>query len=393
MSYPSVQVNTQNGNLLRSIAVLDGVGALVATVATAGLIGKVQIVYSLKDAIAKGYTLAAEPFAYGLIKEFYQELGGNQALYIMGTAETMTMTDVVDSTNVNGLVKLLTSASGAINLVAIARKPATGYTPGTAFLDSDVSAAVTMAKTLCAAWQAKNKPLRIFIEGRVANGSVANAYSPNTAANGYVGVVLGGTTSGGSAAVTLALARAVKYGAQIKLGDGRNGALTASQIYIGTDKLEDRFDAETLHDAGFITFMHRDGVTGYYFGVDYMASDDNYKILAHGRIIDKGQRVVAKALVPYIENDIDVDDDGSPNDNICTHMEGVATQAINTNMGKQISKCKVIIDNTQGSSTDTDPDTVGGIVNTSTLKIQVQILPKGYSTWLIVDMGLTSSIS
>lgn len=390
---PSLTVNVGNGNLLRTVSVGDGLGALVATVSTTDLIGKVNIVYSLKDAISKGYTLAAEPFMYGLLKEFYEELGSNMKLYVFGTVETEVMADTVDSTNDEGLIKLLTAAQGNINMVAIARNPVAGYDAGTAFLDSDVSATVTASKTLAAAWQAKNKPFRLLIEGRVANASVANAYSPNTASNGFAGVVLGGTSSGGSAAVSIALARACKYGAQVKLGNGQNGSLTAEQIYIGTDTLENRLDLDTLASAGFIVFMTRDGQSGYFFGVDYMCSDDDYTILARGRIIDKAQRVVAATLTPYLESDIDVDDDGSPSDDFCAHLEKVAEQAIASNMGSQISNKEVIIDNTQGSSSDTDSDTSGGIVNTSTLKVQVRILPKGYLTWLIVDLGLTSEIT
>lgn len=390
---PSLSVNVGNGNLLRSISVGDGVGALVATVSTPELIGKVNVVYSLKDAISKGYTLAAEPFMYGLLKEFYTEIGANLQLYVYGTVETETMADTVNSTNETGLNKLLNSALGAINMVAIARKPSAGYNAGTAFLDSDVASTVTTSKTLAAAWQAKNKPFRLIIEGRIANGSEVNVYSPNTTSNGFAGVVLGGTVSDGSAAVSLALARACKYGAQVKLGNGQNGALSIDQIYIGANTLEERLDLETLATAGFIVFMHRDGQAGYYFGTDYMASADDYSKLAHGRIIDKAQRVVAATLTPYLESDIDVDADGSPSDDFCDYLEKIAEQAISSKMGRQISGKQVIIDPVQGSSTDTDPDTTGGIVNTSRLKVQVRVLPKGYLTWLIVDLGLTSEIT
>lgn len=74
MPYPKVTVKVTNGNLLRSITVEDGVGAIAATVSTAALKGETQQVYSLKDAVSKGYTEDAEPFMYKLIKEFYSEL-------------------------------------------------------------------------------------------------------------------------------------------------------------------------------------------------------------------------------------------------------------------------------------------------------------------------------
>ncbi len=378
MSFPGVSVGVSKGNLLRSIAVLDGIGAIVATAAVAGNIGKVQQVYSLTDAVAKGYTEAAEPFLYGLLKEFYGEIGGNQLLYVMGVAETVTMEDVVDSTNNSGLVKLLTAAAGEINLVAVARKPAVGYSAGAGFLDTDVEAALLQSKTLCEAWQAKNSPIRIFIEGRVANRTVANTFKPNEASNGYAGVVLGGTSDNGSASVGLALARACKYAAHIKLGSGQNGALTANQIYIGTDKIEDRLDMATLHDAGFITFHRRPGAAGYYFGRDNMASADDFNILVHGRVIDKAQRITAKAYLPYVEDYIRINSDGTLNETDTRYLEDVLKAAIKANMGEQISDVNVVIDSAQS------------IVGTSTLEVGVQVLPLGYLTWINVTMGLTA---
>lgn len=377
MSFPGVSIEVENGNLQSAVAVLDGVPALVATANTAGLIGTVAAVYSLQDAISKGFTLAAEPFIYGLLKVYYDELGGSQLLYVMGVAETVTMTDVVTSTNASGLVKLL-NAQTAVNLVAIARKPVAGYNAGNAFLDSDVAAAVTASKTLLAARQAKNMPVRLFIEGRVVNENTANTYSPNTATNGFASVVLGGTTANGSAAVTLALARAVKYPAHVKLGSGQNGALSVSSIYVGTKSIDLRTDMETLHDAGFLTFHKRPGIAGYFFGRDNMCSIDDFNILVHGRVIDKAQRIAAIATTPYIEDYMRINADGTINENDADYMESLVKTAIMSKMSGQISDLKVVIDTAQN------------IVENSTLNIQVSVLPLGYLTWINITLGLTT---
>lgn len=377
MAFPGVSIEVENGNLQSAVAVLDGVPALVATANTAGLIGTVTAVYSLQDAISKGFTLAAEPFIYGLLKVYYDELGGSQLLYVMGVAETVTMTDVVTSTNASGLVKLL-NAQTAVNLVAIARKPVAGYNAGNAFLDSDVAAAVTASKTLLAARQAKNMPVRLFIEGRVVNENTANAYSPNTATNGFASVVLGGTTANGSAAVTLALARAVKYPAHVKLGSGQNGALSVSSIYVGTKSIDLRTDMETLHDAGFLTFHKRPGIAGYFFGRDNMCSTDDFSILVHGRVIDKAQRIAAIATTPYIEDYMRINADGTINENDADYMESLVKTAIMSKMSGQISDVKVVIDTAQN------------IVENSTLNIQVSVLPLGYLTWINITLGLTT---
>ena len=87
MPYPGVNVSVSSNNLMRSVPVLDAVCALIVTVATTALKGAVKQVYSLADAEQKGFTSVAEPFAHRLIEEFYNELGGNQRLFILGTDE------------------------------------------------------------------------------------------------------------------------------------------------------------------------------------------------------------------------------------------------------------------------------------------------------------------
>lgn len=178
MAFPGIKIEVTNGNLQQAIGVSDGTPCLAATATQAGNINVLQRVYNLQEAEQKGYTEAKEPFIWGLIKEFYQELGGNKLLYVYGTAETATMADVLNATKADGVKKALTESNGEINLVAVARKPASGYNAGTGFLDTDVAAAVTISKTLAQAQQAANTPIRIFIEGRVANATASNTYQP-----------------------------------------------------------------------------------------------------------------------------------------------------------------------------------------------------------------------
>lgn len=380
MSFPQVKVNVANGNLMQPVAVLDAVPALMLTVSTEELVAKTQEVYSLADAESKGYTAEAEPFAHHLIEEYYNELGGNQRLFIFGTAASMTMAEALTATEANGVSKLLRDGRGDINLIAIARKPQTGYQPGTGFLDSDVPAAVTACKTVGEAMQTANTPVRFIIEGRVANAGKTNDYKPQDATNGYACVLLGGTSPDGSAAVSVLLARACKYGSHIKVGNGQNGVLSVQQVYIGADKYEDRVDMETLHDAGFLTFMHRPGSAGYYFGRDNTCSKDDFRILVHGRVIDKAQRIAAATYAPYIETGITMNADGTVNATEAADIENTLEQAVLAAMGDQISQVKVYVDLNQD------------IINTSTINIQLRIMPLGYLTWITVSLGLAATL-
>lgn len=382
MGFPGAKITVSNGNLLREITALDAVPCLVATVKEGEHVNALRPIYNLQDAEQKGYEKDKEPFMWGLIKEYYQELGGKQLLYIYGTKADKTMESVLDVTSADGLQNALRQSNGAINMVAVARSPEAAYNAGTDFLDTDVAKAVAKAKILAETQQLKNMPLRIFIEGRVANEEATNNYKPKEQANGYAAVVLGGTTKGnGSAAVSLALARAVKYPAHVKLGSGQNGALTAENIYIGSKPIEKINEMETLHDAGFLTFHHRTGVAGYFFGVDNMCSDDDFRILVHGRVIDKAQRIASIAFQPFVENFVTLKSNGSINDSEASYIENVIESSLWAGLRGQVSDIAVEVDRSVN------------LANTSNLPVDIKVLPLGYLTWINIRLGLTATIN
>jgi hypothetical protein len=376
---PKVNVVVASGNLLRQVQVLDGVAGIVGT--SYDNIGVIQTVFSYDDAVTKGYTEVEEPFLNSQIKQFYEELGGNQELWISGVEDTMLLADMVNSTNANGVKKLLNVSKGRVNMVYVCRNPSKLYTMPDGFLDKDVEDAVLVSKALCQYQQKINRPVRILIEGRI-NDVNAPYFEPNTASNTYVGVVLGSNLNDGSASGALALARACKYGAHIKLGNGQNGALSITQAYIGDKSLEEFYPEEldNLSDAGYIIMHHREGAAGYYFGVDTMAGVDDFHILVHGRLIDKAQRITTATTTPFLETSIRIKPDGTINDTDATYLEDLIKAQIKAAMSEQISGVAVII--------PTDQD----VINTSTLQIQVKIQPLGYLTWISILLGLTKNL-
>lgn len=377
---PKVNVEVTNGNLQRQVQVLDGVAGLVGT--SGSKIGEIVTVFNYDDAVAKGYTVAAEPFLNKAIQLFYQELGGNQALTVLGVEDTMTLTQMATATNANGLKKLLNATQGAITMVGLIRKPGVAYTMvPNHFLDKDVEDALLASKTLGQYQQSINKPVRLLIEGRT-NDLTAELFEPNTVENGYAGVVLGSNLNDGSGAVALALARAVKYPSHVKLGNGQNGALTIPQAYIGDKPLEEFYPEEldAFANAGYIIMHRRDGAAGYYFARDNMASTDDFRILVHGRIADKAQRVAVATATPLLETTVRVDANGQINATEAKHLENEISQQIRSQMAGQISDVDVNV------PTDVD------IINTSTGVIEVNVLPLGYLTWIKVTIGLTANL-
>lgn len=379
MSLPKVTVLFANGNLLQSVAAIDGIAGLVCTGNTADLQGSVLQIYSLEDAVSKGITQTAETSAYRHIKEFYQELGGNQLLYVLLLPNTVTMAEMLDSTNNECANKIVKAAGGTIRLLGITKSPAADYDGGTAFLDQDVSAAITASKSFGDYQLTKLSPLRILVEGRVANEAVNATYAPSSADVDYTGVVLGGSLADGSASVGLALGRAVKYAAHIKLGKVANGALNLTKAYIGSNAVETLSNLETLHDMGFISFMQHPQKSGYYFGIDHMTNTADYRLLAYGRIVDKAAVLAIAVLVNQLEGEVDVDDDGRIDEISISHLEAIVSQQIQANMGDQISGFTIVI----------DPDQ--DIINTNTLAVTLGVQPKGYTSFITLTIGLQTT--
>jgi len=377
MSLPKVVVIFSNGNLLADIAAIDGIAGMLLTVDSPALIGVAKTVFNLADAETQGFTEDDEPFAHRHIKEFYTEVAGNQELWLMGTVDTMTMAQALDHTDIESAVKLIKAAESKIRLLGIARKPDVGYDPGIEFLDTDVSAAVLAAKTFCEAQLTALRPLRVLIEGRISDEDSTDFYEPNTAAVGYAGVVLGGSEDDGTASIGLALGRAVKFPAHIKIGKVANGPLSIPIAYIGTKNIKELANLEALHDKGYIVFMKHPQKAGVYFGKDNMASIDDYRRLVYGRVVDKAAIIANAVYTEEIESEVTVDPaTGFISELDIKHLEGAIRRQINVNMADQISALDVIINPAQD------------IINTETLTVKLEITPKGYTSTIIVQIGL-----
>jgi hypothetical protein len=488
---PKVSILYSNGNLMQDINVLDGIMGLVGTGYSPALLNNPKTVYNLLDAEAQGFTASAEPVAHRHIKEFYQELGGDQELHIMLVPETVKMSDMLDDTNEEGAKKLLRSATGRIRILSVFRKPDNAYDAGENFIDADVEDTLLKSKIFAQARLAELAPIGIIIEGRVANmevlatatytvttagengntveltsdqglgtislgsytvvtgntvndvaaglraainlqssstgykasgnnasvvitapvgsgvsanayelarvvtgtaagtivnfaggsDSVANTLEPSTFSNGFASVLLGGTLADGSASVGLTLGRLSKYGAHIKIGKVANGPLSASELYIGSKPVKDILALDTLHGAGFLSFMKHPGLAGYYFGKDRMASTDDYRLMVYRRLIDKAAIVASAVYIQKLEGEVQLEPSGNINTLVLAAMSTEISQQISLSMGDQISGLEVYINPNQN------------IIETETLVVKLRLQPLGYTTYINVDLGITTQLN
>lgn len=377
MSLPKVTILFSDGNLLRDVAAIDGIVGIIGTVETVGLIGVHKVVYNLQDAVDKGFTEADEPTFHRQLKEFYAELAGNQELHIMGVADTMTMAQMLDKDDPDGAVKLLAAAQGKIRLLGCFRKPDVGYDPGNEFFDADVEAALTKSLTFVPDQHTKYNYLRVLIEGRVNDEDSNDILDVKTLDSKYAGVVLGGSANDGSASIGTVLGRAAKYAAHIKVGKVANGPLQLAEAYIGSKLISERLDLETLHGKGVISFMNHPTKAGIYCGIDRMANIGDYRLLVHGRIADKAAVIALATYVEELEGEVDVVD-GKISELDLAHLEGRILQQLNAAMADQVSAFEVYI------SPDQD------IIGTSKITVKLRIRPKGYTSFIDVDLGLTA---
>lgn len=378
---PAVAVNFSNGNLARAIAVIDGLAAFVGSANTPGNAGIVFSINSLNDAETQGLTVTAEPEVHRQLSEFYTELGGKQQIYLLLFAESVTMAQMLDSTDVTRANALIQAGGGKIAYLGVFKTAAGGYDPGAGFLDTDVSAAVTAAKSFVTAWNAKGYFLRVLIGGYIAaEGASAAGYQPNTASNGFAGVVLLSTKADKGSSVGLVLGRKAKYACNIKLGKTENGPLSATTLYIGTKPLATVTNLDTLAGMGFIVPVFYPNKAGFYFGVDYMASNDDYKLLAYGAVMDASARVAFGYYLDWLESEIDVDDNGNLLDEDVQHLQDNIVSQIISNLGDRISK------NGATATIDRGQPIVPG----NAFNVSLRVRPKGYFTFITVDLGLTA---
>jgi len=376
---PQVATNFSNNNLARAVAVIDGIAAFVGSANTVGNNGKLYSINSLDDAITQGITLADEPEAFRQLSEFYGELAGKQQIYLLLLAKAVTMTQMLDSANVNYANAVIKAGTGRIAYLGLFKTAAAGYDAGNGFLDADVATAVAASKTFTTAWNAKGFYFRVVVGGYIADETAdVSAYQPKTATNGFAGVTLFSTQPDKGASVGLLLGRKVKYACSIKQGKTANGALSATQLYVGTKLVETVQNLDTLAGYGFMVAMNYPNKAGYYFAVDTMASTDDYRLLVYGAVIDAAARIAFGYYVDVLESETNVDAGGTLTDEDALHLEDNISTQISSNMGDRISGVEVNIDRGQV------------IVPGNTFNVQLRVRPKGYFTFINVDLGFTA---
>ena len=381
---PSVNILLQNGQIGGLIAFAEGVAGMVGT--GVAVTGKIQLadprlVFSLAEAEAQGITTADNPVAHRQVREFYAEAGLGRELYIMLVSDAVTQALMLDSTNASGVSKLLDFAQGRIRLLATFFAPDEDYTPTlTSALDGDVHTALTNGQATAVAYALQQKPFRFLVEGRNYTGVPATLTDLRTGSANRGAVVLGGSISGLTASVGLALGRLAKLPVHRKNSRVKDGAITMAAAFIGATAVELAPGIDLIHAKGYITFRNVIGRSGYFFTDDPSASPatDDYSFIARGRVIDKAAVLAYLTYINELNDEVLINPaDGTLSIGVIKTLESLIRTQIDGSMtlNGEISGVSVFINPAQN------------IISTNKLIVVLNITPLGYLGTIEVQLG------
>tara|TARA_B100000965_G_scaffold390292_1_gene396961 strand:+ start:528 stop:1766 length:1239 start_codon:yes stop_codon:yes gene_type:complete len=391
MAFPKVEIQVQNGQLGQTEGTEDSVAGLVCT--GVAIVDKIAInepkqIFGVKDAEALGFSDAVNPEMYAQIVDFYSQAGEGAELWILIQSEATLMASILDVNNANATV-LLDAAQGRIRILGITRKADGAYAPVYADgIDPDVITSIDKAQELAEAYAAAYKPLRVVIGGRDYQGVIADLADLTERDDNRVAVLLAGKGEGSlEACVGLALGRLAAIPVQRKIARVKDGDLGLVSAYLsdGVTTIDELSEAqlEAIHNKGYIVLRKYFGRNGYFFTDDPTATgaDDDYNTISRGRVIDKAISLAYTTYVNELQDDVELDPaTGRLEAGVIKSYQALIKRAIEQNMlaDGEISSVSVVIDPLQD------------VLTSNKVEVTVNILPKGYSSVIVVKLGFTN---
>ena len=145
---------------------------------------------------------------------------------------------------------------------------------------------------------------------------------------------------------------------------------------------------ETLFTNGYIVPRCFVGKSGYFFADDCLATavSDDYRSLARRRVIDKAYRVAYTALVEYVNDNLDVTNEGT--------LSEMSAKAIEQEVESKIYNSMTAEGNlSTDKSVDGDTgvkvlvDTTNDVVSTNQINVSIMVKPYGYAKYIEVELG------
>lgn len=381
-----VAVSLTNGGLGGTVQTNDGIMGMVLTGAIDDggyVLGTPILITRLAGLATAGITKDGNAFAYKQVKEYYDAAGDGAQLYLMLVENSQTVEDMADTTNADGVRKLLDYAKGPIKCLGIMSDDDSVTVASTAAgINDAVFAAATKMKVTAEAYFAAQAPFRCVIGGTSYGGDTAALTDNTNDSNPRCGILIGDTEAGKGAALGLLLGKLAVLPVQRKIGRVRNGSLPILELYLGADAYEDMpGDAALISAKGYITFTTYADEAGYFFAPDLMMTSptDDYALLCRGRIIDKMHRIGYKTLLKEVEDEVPTIAGGLPDELYASNLERTMLAQINTTMvaAGELDEaiCSVPLNQ--------------NVTSTNTVQVVLKGRPKGYATFIELSLGYT----
>jgi len=325
-------------------------------------------IYSTDGAKALGIDASgANVAAFRHISEFYSIAPTGAKLWIIIVAATVKLSETVDKDlEVCPAKILLNKANGEIMALGTAVGADAGVTLDG--LDTEVSTAMTKGQVLAMEYLGKIMPFVLVIEGRKMTDS-DSLRDLHTDTKYRTSIGLCSTLSNGSASIGLILGQIAALPVQRKISRVKNGSLPIDTAYLTDGKaIKEREDLGTIHDKGYIVFRQFPNRSGYYFNGDFTATSqtDDLNTIARIRTIDKALKIAYNTYVEELDDDVEVNDDGTLNAAVAAYLKQKIETQVNSSMAGEISNFSAQI--------DTTVDVLSGAAQ----KIYLNITPKGY---------------
>jgi hypothetical protein len=390
MALPNIKFNINKRGLGQLQADVQKTPGLVLTGVTVAGANKVTVgnsyqVFSLEEVVALGIdATGTNVFAYNQIKAFFDKAKRGAELWFMLVLQSVTMEDMADITKPFAQ-KLLADAQGKIKVLGLVKKA--GTTETIAFgLDADVELAAVKAQALAQDYADRYYPVRVLISGNKFTGVVADLKDYSTTDLNKVGILLANTDGSKEAAIGMAIGRLASVPTQRKLSRVKDGAVEQVNAYFTNGAKVSTLDTawDAIDNKGYIFLRSFANRSGFYFTSDktLTGSTDDFNSLARGLVMDEAVLIAYNVLVEELSDEVPVTESGTIHTAIIKGWQNNIESQIKGLMIDQgkLSGVKAYIDENQN------------VVQDNNIDIQMQLLPVGYSEFITVNIGFTTTL-
>lgn len=407
MSLPKATINFDNGNLDTVVSSDDGVFGLLASssaVADKFDLNKPYLVKGMKDVASLGITPSVDNYRlYKWLEEFYAEAGEGQKLWIMGRANTESVSSwFVPVSGVAPVDSLADKANGEISAIFTCFSPEGSYTPTIEEgVDNNVPVAISAAQAWAESYtNNKFAPVFCVLEAYAFSGTVADLADLKQRSDNRVAVMIGstesrtGTPASLGASTSVLAGRLASIAVSKNIGEVKAGALSNQTAFLVDKPIEDAmFDVETMHDLGYISFRTHIRKSGFYFSDSPMATgnDDDFNQIELRRTIDKAFRLAHSVVSEEVLTDFPLTNSGTVD---YFYAQGVETQVETTVSSNMTANNELSVD----SSNPNDFGVVAvmnkekNVSVDKTLELALKVRPRGYSRFFEVNLGFSINL-